>query len=221
VFFIVCVVSICSRYKLSKTRYGGLMNARNDLFENKLRLRHPQATDGYLLNQLVASCPPLDTNSVYCNLLQCQHFAETSVAAVVDDRLVGFISAYLLPNDPETLFVWQVVVDAKFRGQGVAKRMLNWLVAQPGTGSARQLITSITPDNRASWMLFESLARDWHAQPIKEIMFERERHFAGHHDDEYLLRIAPLPDRSQDTIARFYSDLRSCLRHPSGKRWLD
>lgn len=192
------------------------MNARNDLFEDKLKLRHPQATDGYFLNQLVASCPPLDTNSVYCNLLQCQHFAETSVAAVVDDRLVGFISAYLLPNDPETLFVWQVVVDAKFRGQGVAKCMLDWLVAQPGTGSARQLITSITPDNRTSWMLFESLARDWHAQPIKEMMFERERHFAGHHDDEYLLRIAPLPDRSQGSIARFYSDLRSCLRHPFG-----
>lgn len=193
------------------------MNARNDLFNHNLTLRHPRATDGFPLNQLVAACPPLDTNSVYCNLLQCQHFADTSVAALVDNRLVGFISAYLLPNDPETLFIWQVVVHEKFRGQGLAKRMMNWLVAQRGSSSARHLITSITPDNRASWMLFESLARDWHTQPVKDMLFERERHFSGQHDDEYLLRISPLPDRPQDSITRFYSDLRS----NSGKRWLD
>ena len=203
------------------------MNTRNDLFEDtlefedRLELRHPRATDGFHLNQLVTASPPLDTNSVYCNLLQCQHFADTSVAALIDKRLIGFISGYLLPNDAETLFIWQVVVDAKFRGHGLAKRMLNWLVAQPGTESARQWITSITPDNRASWSLFESLARDWHAQPVKEMLFERERHFAGQHDDEYLLRIAPLPDRPQDSIAHFYSDLRSRLRFPSGKRWLE
>lgn len=213
------------------------MNTKNDLFEDKaallearapledkLSLRHPRATDGHPLNQLVAACPPLDTNSVYCNLLQCQHFADTSVAGLVDNRLVGFISAYLLPDDPETLFIWQVAVDADYRGQGLAKRMLNWLVTQQGTASARQLITSITPDNLGSWKLFESLARDWHARPVKKMLFEREQHFAGQHDDEYLLRIAPLPHRPVDSITRFYSDLsnlRGSLRLPPSKRWLD
>lgn len=196
------------------------MNTRNDLFKDKLELRHPRATDGLQLNRIVAASPPLDTNSVYCNLLQCQHFADTSVAAVIDNRLVGFISGYLLPNDPDTLFIWQVVVDEQFRGQGLAKRMLNWLVAQSATENARQLITSITPGNQASWMLFEGLARDWQALVTKDMLFERERHFANQHDDEYLLRISPLPDRLQES-SNSYSDLRSSLRLPPGRRWLD
>ena len=197
------------------------MNTRNELFKDKLELRHPRATDGTPLNRLVAASPPLDTNSVYCNLLQCQHFADTSVAAIVDGRLVGFISGYLLPNDSDTLFIWQVVVDAKFRGHGLAKRMLNWLVAQQSTESARHLITSITPDNKASWMLFEGQARAWQAQVCKEMLFTREQHFANQHDDEYLLRISPLPNRPQELFSNSYSDLRSSLRLPPSKRWLD
>ena len=44
-------------------------------------LRKPESTDGYALNSLVERCKPLDTNSVYCNLLQCSDFADTSIAA--------------------------------------------------------------------------------------------------------------------------------------------
>ena len=44
-------------------------------------LRKPNSTDGFALNNLVERCKPLDTNSVYCNLLQCSHFRNTSVLA--------------------------------------------------------------------------------------------------------------------------------------------
>nr|WP_324256866.1 diaminobutyrate acetyltransferase [Cellvibrio fontiphilus] len=195
------------------------MNARNDLLWDKLELRHPLPTDGYALNQLVAASPPLDTNSVYCNLLQCQHFADTSVAALLNGKLVGFISAYCPPNDSETLFVWQVVVSEQLRGSGLAKRMLNWLIEQPATEQAQRLTTSITPDNRASWALFESFARDCGAIPVKSMLFESRRHFAGAHDDEYLLQIAPLPNRPGKPMALHLDDLRGSLRS-SSRRWL-
>src|SRR5690606_17223851 len=76
-------------------------------------LRAPVAEDAADLHQLVADCPPLDPNSLYCNLLHCSHFSGTSVAAVRRDeqgkeRLVGFISGYIPPGQPDTLFVWQV-----------------------------------------------------------------------------------------------------------------
>src|SRR5690606_41246864 len=84
-------------------------------------LRVPRATDGYALNQLVKRCPPLDTNSVYCNLLQCTDFSATSIAAEhTDGELVGFISGYCPPSRPDTLFIWQVAVDDRMRGQGLA-----------------------------------------------------------------------------------------------------
>jgi len=75
-----------------------------DAFE--LNFRQPTAEDGYPLNQLVANSPPLDPNSVYCNLLQCTHFAETSVAVEESGQLVGFISAYIPPAKLDTVFVW-------------------------------------------------------------------------------------------------------------------
>ena len=87
-----------------------------------ITLRKPTKDDGYRLHQLVAECPPLDPNSIYCNLLQCSHFAETGVAAEKGGDLVGFISGYIPPQQPETVFVWQVAVHEKGRGQGLAKR---------------------------------------------------------------------------------------------------
>ena len=70
-------------------------------------LRKPESTDGYALNSLVERCKPLDTNSVYCNLLQCHDFADTAIAAeTADGDLVGFISGYRPPARQDTLFVW-------------------------------------------------------------------------------------------------------------------
>jgi len=199
------------------------MNTRNDLFTDKLYLRSPQVTDGYALNRLVAASPPLDRNSVYCNLLQCMHFADTSVAAELDGELVGFISAYIPPNEPDTLFVWQVVVAQSARGIGVGKRMLHWLVGQPSCEKTLRLATSITSDNQASWALFESFAKSCNALPVKTLLFQRDKHFAGQHEDEYLLRIAPLPNHPNDNKPMSYhlENLRAGLRSPASQYWLD
>src|SRR5690606_24034509 len=87
----------------------------------KLSLSRPAPEDGFLLNRLIAASPPLDTNSVYCNLLQTTHFNDTAIAAKLDDELVGFVSGYLLPAKPDTLFIWQIVIAETMRGQGLAK----------------------------------------------------------------------------------------------------
>ncbi|MDQ2077863.1 diaminobutyrate acetyltransferase [Marinimicrobium sp. ABcell2] len=155
--------------------------------DDGLIFRKPSAEDGYPLNQLVAASPPLDPNSIYCNLLQCSHFADTAVAVVDGDELVGFVSGYLLPNKPDTLFVWQVVISERARGKGLAKRMLKHLLARPECQDVRYLETTITPDNEASWALFRSLARDLDTELKSQVHFEKQAHFGGVHDDEHLL----------------------------------
>src|SRR5690625_5487399 len=97
--------------------------------DDGLLFRKPSAKDGYPLHELVAASPPLDPNSAYCNLLQCTHFADTAVAVLQDDQLVGFVSGYLLPNQPSTLFVWQVrseehTSELQSRGQLVCRLLL-------------------------------------------------------------------------------------------------
>ncbi|MDT8403234.1 diaminobutyrate acetyltransferase [Sulfuriflexus sp.] len=156
-----------------------------------IELRPPAPEDGISVFRLVEQCPPLDQNSVYCNLLQCTHFATTSVAAVMEDELVGFISGYRLPERPETLFIWQVAVGEKARGQGLATRMLQDILERADNADVAYIETTITESNKASWALFEKLAQKLDTGLTSSLLFDRQRHFDGKHDSEMLVRIGP------------------------------
>lgn len=156
-------------------------------------LRRPEGDDGVRVHDLVAACPPLDPNSLYCNLLQCTHFADTCIVAEADGELVGWISGYRLPDDPATLFVWQVAVHARARGTGLGRRMLLELVERPALGDVRFVRTTVTDDNAASRALFESVARRVGAPLREERGFERGAHFDGRHESEPFIVIGPIP----------------------------
>jgi L-2,4-diaminobutyric acid acetyltransferase len=156
-----------------------------------IELMQPTAELGAAVHKLISKCPPLDTNSMYCNLLQSSHFAETAVAALIDGELVGFISGYRIPKRPETLFVWQVAVGEKARGQGLAGRMLKEILSREHNRDIKRIETTITPDNKASWGLFESLARKLDTEISSSVMFDRQQHFADQHDTEMLVKVGP------------------------------
>ncbi len=151
----------------------------------------PTAADGGALHRLIARCPPLDTNSLYCNLLQCTHFSATSIVARRGGELVGAISGYRLPDAPDTLFVWQVAVAPSMRGEGLALHMLLELLRRPACHSVCRLHTSVTPENTASRALFTALARRLSAPLSEQLWFARDREFGGAHADEILLAIGP------------------------------
>lgn len=153
--------------------------------------RSPNAEDGMSVYELVKSCPPLDTNSSYCNLLQCSHFAETSVLAELNGEIAGFISGYLLPDNVNRLFIWQVAVSEKARGQGLAARMLKHLLLRESCKGINYIETTVTESNIASWGLFESLTKSLNTQITRSIMFDRDRHFKGAHDTEIRALIGP------------------------------
>jgi L-2,4-diaminobutyric acid acetyltransferase len=160
-----------------------------------LRLRMPVPRDGARVWQLIRECPPLDRNSMYCNVLQCTDFADTCVIAELHDRVVGWISAYRPPDDDGTLFIWQVAVHEKARGMGLAKKMLNRLLRRSDRENVEYLKTTITEDNEPSRALFRSFAEHWDA-PLEETAgFDEELHFRGQHDSERLITIGPFPGK--------------------------
>ena len=159
-----------------------------------VKFRQPNDGDGHALHQLVARCQPLDTNSVYCNLLQCTDFADTAIAAEdADGNLVGFISGYRPPARPDTLFVWQVAVDSSMRGQGLALRMLLALIARVADNGVRFIETTITPNNAASQALFLKAFNKLRISHSTSVLFSSQKHFAGQSEDEVLYRAGPLP----------------------------
>lgn len=155
--------------------------------------RRPTVTDGRSVHDLVAACPPLDSNSLYLNLLQCTHFAETCVVAelTATKEMSGFVSGYLIPGDPSTLFIWQVAIAESARRRGLAHRMLIELLQRPACAQVRRLQTTITPSNTGSWALFRSLASSLDGAFDERVAFDRELHLDGVHESEILVTIGP------------------------------
>jgi L-2,4-diaminobutyric acid acetyltransferase len=159
------------------------------------RLRRPTVMDGPAITRLIADCAPLDSNSAYCNLLQCTHFADSCIVAERGGQILGWVSGYRPPSEPSSFFIWQVAVAKAARGNGLAQRMIHALLDRPSAEGATHLITTVTDDNAPSWALFNGLARAWRVPLIRSAMFEQGPHFAGAHATEWLARIGPLPSR--------------------------
>ncbi len=159
-----------------------------------LLFRRPGPEEGQALQDLIRRSPPLDLNSTYCYHLLARHFRETCVVAEVDGCLAGCLTAYLRPDAPGTLFVWQLAVQEDFRGQGVAGRMLEFLLERPVCRGVVYLETTVGPNNTASRRCFERLAANRHC-PVRTLPFLNETHFGpdAHHEAEVLLRIGPFP----------------------------
>lgn len=160
-----------------------------ELHRDGIGLRQPRPEDGAAVWALVRECPPLDANSIYCNLLQCDHFADTCIVAERAGEVVGWVSGYIPPSAPDTLFVWQVAVSQAARGAGLGRRMLSGLLARRACARVARLQTTITHDNAASWALFSGLAARSGGTLSSAPHFERRAHFDGRHATEHLVTI--------------------------------
>jgi L-2,4-diaminobutyric acid acetyltransferase len=162
-----------------------------------MRISKPEVSQGADIHRLIERCKPLDLNSRYAYLLLCEHFADTCVLAGTDEAVVGFVSAYKPPTSDDTIFVWQVAVDASARGQGLAGAMLRELLGRPRVRECRYLETTVSPSNTASRALFHGLARSLQA-PIDESVLFTESDFGEEaHECEMLIRIGPFPGKQR------------------------
>ncbi|MGB3627726.1 MAG: diaminobutyrate acetyltransferase [Henriciella sp.] len=151
----------------------------------------PLSEDGAAVHDLIAACPPLDTNSLYMNLIQTTHFAQTCALARTGEEVIAWVSGHIPPQEPDVYFLWQVAVGEKARGQRIAKRLVADIFSRPELQAVKYLKTTITSDNDASWGLFRSIAR-WLDAPLNESpFFDEDRHFKGRHDSEILVTIGP------------------------------
>lgn len=164
--------------------------------------RKPSLGEGKDVHGLISDCGPLDVNSAYAYMLLCAHFADTCVVAEEQGRLVGFVSAYRKPADPDVLFVWQVAVSPAARGRGVGSGMLCEVLARASCSSVTEIETTIGPSNRASWALFESLANKLGAAMSRETFFQEEDFGDEKHEAETLLRIGPFDPEKRGKLCK-------------------
>ncbi|OLT01422.1 diaminobutyrate acetyltransferase [Pseudonocardia sp. CNS-004] len=167
---------------------GSPDRARPNIGE-QVTIGHPDVTDGVACWRLAEATGTLDVNSRYAYLLWCRDFAATSVVARRDGEVVGFVTGFRRPEEPSTLVVWQVAVDAAARGRGVAAAMLDALFDR--VADVDHLEATVTPDNTGSIALFSRFAARRGAQLSRSELFGAELLGSGH-EPEILFRIGPV-----------------------------
>jgi len=159
-----------------------------------VNFRAPLKEDGADILRLVHDLGVLDPNSAYAYMLIGEHHSDTSVVAEIDGRLVGFITAYILPRHPDIVFVWQVGVAEEGRGRGLATRMLFEILKRPACFDVHYMDTTIGPSNEPSQALFRGLARRLDTYVEETVLFASDL-FGDFDDEEHepeiLFRIGP------------------------------
>lgn len=155
--------------------------------EHVLGYRLARLEDGPALWAL-AKANGLDENSPYAYLLWTEYFRGTTVVATDDgDAPIGFVMAFLRPDDASTVFVWQVGVDDAHRRRGIAGRLLDELFERVG---ACALEATVTPSNSASEALFRRFGERHDLAVVVEPLFPEEL-FPPGHEAELRFRLAP------------------------------
>jgi len=154
--------------------------------------------------RLTKGCPGLDLNSPYSYLLLCRHFSDTCLVAEADEALKGFVTGYLPPGRPDTIFVWQVAVAPDSRRLGLGRRLVDALLDRALRAGVPFLEATVTPSNEASRRLFRAVARDRGADYQESKFFDPE-HFPDDgtdpdpHEPELLIRLGPMVVEALDT----------------------
>jgi L-2,4-diaminobutyric acid acetyltransferase len=117
----------------------------------------PKKRDGREVYDFIRSNPPLDLNSRYAYFLLCDHFSDTSIICRNignKEEIVGFIGGYRKPEEPETLFVWQIAVSSECRGHKLSHMMLERLIKADQPVPVKKVEATYTPSNMASYNFF-------------------------------------------------------------------
>ena len=170
------------------------MAAENKEKSGGINIRKPETRDGKHFWELAKATKTLDVNSTYFYLLMCRHFANTCMAAESQGQMVGFVVGYIPPEDPETLFIWQVAVDENQRGKGIGIQMLIQIFNNVKALNVKNIDATVTMSNDASIRLFTAVARQLNAPFEFEKEFFSASDFGQNaHAPEKLFHIGPIP----------------------------
>ncbi len=168
------------------------MSTENSRKKTGIVFRNPKTRDGKYFWEIAKASKVLDVNSPYHYLIMCRHFGKTCIVAEKQGRVIGFVTAYIPPDSPDSLFVWQVAVDEKERGQGLGVQMLINAFKNSKALNIKNLNATITPSNQASINLFTAVARELNSPFEFEKEFFSATNFGqNNHEPEMLFHIGP------------------------------
>lgn len=163
----------------------------------------PDKEDGADVWKLIKHTGVLDLNSSYSYLMWCEIFSETSIVAKREGKVVGFISGFIQPDSPDTLFIWQVAVNESERGKGLGTKMLFQLLGRNFCEEVKYLEATVSPSNAPSKYLFNGLAKKLNTDCSVSDYFSSTDFPQKGHEDELKFRIGPFKNEDKRVKGRF------------------
>lgn len=156
-----------------------------------IQFSEPNEEDGAAMWEMVHDIGALDENSSYSYIMLGKFFSETCVVAKSGEDVVGFVTAFCPPTEPDVVFVWQVAVDKSQRGKGFGKTLLKELLKRVGCEDVKYLEATISPSNKPSQALFCGMAGDLNTNCEISEFFSEELFPGEGHEAEMKYRIGP------------------------------
>ena len=157
----------------------------------QVAFRAPVPADGPIVWELVENTAGLDSNSVYYYTLWFRDFADGSLVATVDDELVGFLTGYRRPDEPDTYFVWQTAVNPRHGIPFLGVKLFQAAADQQVAKGVRYVEATVSAQNKAIIMVLKQFAKK-HSVPVEKRVLFPGSLFPDSHHDEVLYRIGPL-----------------------------
>lgn len=168
----------------------------NDI-KTEFHFRKPDKNDGAAVWELIKGTGVLDLNSSYSYLMWCELFSETSIVAEREGNTVGFISGFIHPDNPNTLFIWQVAVNESERGRGLGTKMLYQLLNRTFCEEVSYVEATVSPSNTPSQHLFKGLAMKLETNCLINDYFSADDFPREGHEDELLFKIGPIKEENK------------------------
>lgn len=122
-----------------------------------------------------------------------KYFNKTSIIAESEDNeVIGFVSGFIQPDSPDTLFVWQVAVAKNHRSKGLATKLIEQLLNQLEKEKVNYLEATVTPSNIPSSNLFKGIAKKNNTNCTIFECFSEDQFPDPSHEPEMTYRIGPL-----------------------------
>ncbi len=149
---------------------------------------------------LSANRPYVGLNSRYTYLLLARDFSDTCMVAEDNERVIAFSSGYISPSKQDTFFNWEIVVDEKYRGNGIQKKLL---LNQINRENIKYLEATVNPSNEVAKRNYRELTRLLKTVCCESVLFCEEDFENDPHEAEVLYRIGPF---SQTLVEKLASD---------------
>jgi L-2,4-diaminobutyric acid acetyltransferase len=154
--------------------------------------RLPRPDDAPAVWKMVDESEELDNNSPYYYALWFRDFAATSMVATVDDEVVGFVTGYLRPDEPDTYMVWQEAAKSRHGIPMLGVKLFERAADQAVARGAKYIEATVSAENKAIIMVLKKYAKRHSAQIDTRVLFPASSFPGGDHHDEVLYRIGPV-----------------------------